>query len=128
MFDGQDRVDTGTFLCPACRGQLFELDDAGTRGVLQVIQMTCAACRAPLQRPVLPSMREDAVDSELPQPAAARATQLWCDARVPLSQASPRGVCWGLQFRVLERANELFSRCTRCGNGDSLGMLNPAVG
>lgn len=130
MFHGVDGVDTGTFVCPQCHGQLFFLFDVGGNGVLQKIQMRCVVDHVVLERAVLPALIEELnAVGELQGPPQAAQNQLWCD-RVGLqrTQATPDGVCRGLQFRVLERGNELLSACARCGKGDSLGMINPAVG
>lgn len=127
MFGNNDSIDVGTFLCPKCRRQIFHLYDGGGNGVVMRLQMRCAGCGGVMERAVLPGLSERDGDPNLQGPPQAAANQLWCDATGLPANAAPDGVCRGLQFRVLERGNELLSRCTRCGNGDTLGMLNPAV-
>lgn len=126
MFHGGDQVETGTFVCPACRRQLFFLFDAGGNGVQMRLHMRCVACQHPIERFVLPGLTESPSASEAEGPPQAAPNQLWCDTSG--TTAPPDGVCRGLQFRVLERGNELFSKCAKCGRGDTLGMINPAVG
>ena len=126
MFGNSDQVDVGTFVCPNCKRQIFFLYDAGGNGVVMKIHLRCAGCSTVLERTVLPGLTERDADPNLQGPAQAAANQLWCDATG--TNAPPDGVCRGLQFRVLERGNELLSKCTRCGHGDTLGMINPAVG
>lgn len=126
MFGSHDQVDVGTFVCPGCKRQLFFLYDAGGNGVQMRLRMQCVACQTTLDRLVLPGLTEGGGSADVPGPPQAAANQLWCDAVG--TSVPPDGVCRGLQFRVLERGNELLSRCARCGRGDTLGMINPAVG
>jgi len=126
---GSDTIETGTFVCPGCRGQLFFLYDQGTQGALQQVALRCVQCHHQFARTVLPGLVEHSEQVELQGPPQAAANQLWCDRQgLPRTQVTPDGVCRGLQFRVLERGNELLSGCARCGQGDVLGMINPAVG
>lgn len=132
---GRDTVDTGKFICPNCKQEVFRLYDVtpkGGDGRVMNLALKCAnmQCQAQQDRVVMPTMNEMAGSGEdLPRVQGRPEHQLSCDApgkRQPVPQ-NPNGICLSEFFRVLERGNELRSRCAGCGKEDSLGMINAAL-
>lgn len=133
---GSDTVNTDTFLCRSCRQPifwLFDVSQAGGDGRTMSLAMKCAnrSCGAQENRVVMPTMNEQADTGQPVTPLSGQQlpeNMLLCgNPSVPISKHAPDGVCRGNVFRVLERGNELLSRCAVCGKGDSLGMINPAI-
>lgn len=134
MFAGDHSVDTSKFLCPGCKGEVFRLYDVtpgGGDGRTMTLAMKCAnmPCQQQQNRVVTPTMNEQAGSGEaMPTVPGRPEHQLSCDRQgLPPSQTTPNGWCLGEFFRVLDRGNELLSRCTKCGKGDALGMINAAL-
>lgn len=134
MMFGRDNVDTATFLCSNCRQPLFLLCDEGQgpHPATQKLTLLCIKCKRSEQRVVTPTMSEDAGSNQpiqqLPIQQLPPNALLCGNVSATPSKIAPDGVCHCAVFHVLERGNELLSRCASCGKGDSLGMINAAIG
>lgn len=131
---GRDTVDTGKFICPNCKQEVFRLYDVtpqGGDGRTMNLALKCAnmQCQAQQDRVVMPTMNEMAGSGDnLPKVPGRPDHQLSCDrGGLPQTAQTPQGFCLGEFFRVMERGNELRSRCAKCGKDDSLGMINAAL-
>jgi len=134
MMFGRDNVDTATFLCANCRQPMFLLLDLGQppHPASQALGILCIKCKTEERRVVTPTMSEDAGSGDPLQPLPFQQlphNALLCgNTSASPGKLAPNGACHGAVFRVLERGNELLSRCAACGKGDSLGMINAAIG
>jgi len=150
MFGGAEPVETEPQICRAgevvdpktnlvtkrgCPSDTFWLYDlgAGAQGT-QTFAMKCTQCQGNTLRKVVPAMNPeagaDAGDIEFPRgwPQPPDQRQMLCGARVkPHPKTAPLGQCLMSRFRVFEKGNDLFSRCTTCGHGDELGTMGAAV-
>jgi len=131
---GSDSANTDAFKCRGCQQPLFVLMDetaAGNMTPTQTVVLGCCRCHATEKRTVTPTMSEDAGAGEpihpLPFQQLPQNALLCGNTGVAIGKLAPKGTCHGAVFRVLERGNELLSRCTACGKGDSIGMINGAV-
>ena len=128
---GRENVNTAAFLCQNCRQPLFYLYDI-TQGqsATMALGMQCCNCGAQENRIITPTPNDMAGSGQPIQPLGnLPENMLLCgNPSVPPNKLAPDGVCRGNRFRVMDRGNELLSRCEACGNGDSLGMIHGAHG
>jgi len=134
MFDGTESVNTEVFKCPRCQGEIYRLYDVTPVGAQAQMKLVfkCAnmQCQHEQLRTVMPGLN-DMTDPGPPLPIVPGRpeNQLGCE-RIGVqarSRANTHGHCLVEFFRVLERGNELYSRCAKCGHGSSLGMINAAL-
>lgn len=134
MFGARDEVNTANFKCQRCRQPLFLLLDEtapNQQSGTELVVLFCINCQAKEQRLVTQTMSEMAGSghpiTKLPFQANLPDNALLCGQEAPIGKLAPNGVCHGAVFQILERGNELLSRCTSCGKGDSVGMIHGAV-
>ena len=148
MLGGAEPVETEVQICGAgevrdakhvvtkrgCPSELFWLYDLGGDPKTQTFAMKCVQCQTNQSRRVVPAMNPDAqVDGgeiafprSWPKPPDPR--QMLCGAAVrPHPKTAPLGQCLMARFKVLEKGNELYSRCGTCGHGDDLGTMGAAT-
>ena len=111
---GRENVNAAAFLCQSCRQPLFYLFDItppNQNTPTMGLAMQCCNCQAQENRVITPTPNDMAGSGEPIQ---------------PLGNLPQNMLCRGNRFRVMDRGNELLSRCEACGNGDSLGMIHGA--
>jgi hypothetical protein len=136
MFGSSESVNTEVFKCGGCSGDTYRLFDntpVGQQAAMVVVfQCVNGACRQHEQRSVIPSFTDPNVESPpMPVVPGRPENQLGCERfgmQQRRSAQNPHGFCLAEFFRVLERGNELYSRCTTCGHGAPIGMINAATG
>ena len=135
---GRDTVDTNELNCKGCNQPIFLLLDEtppGGDGFTIVVGLLCInrACGHKEQKLLTPAMNEGAGSGEAiyPLPGVKIPDNALLCGNQPVAinpKTSPDGKCHGFLFRLYDKGNEILSRCTACGDGDTVGILKPISG
>lgn len=108
-----------------CTGQVFWLYDggAGPNGSMHLVRK-CKLCKSEQAFKVQPVMvgNEERSAHQVPPAPGLPQNLLVCGALHHPTPQEQDGICRGVEFRVLNREGDLFTRCEACGTNEPFGF------